>query len=176
MEYFQLVRTVPKLLENVISRAPNAGAKLPALQNLIEERQHVEPWVRFARALGVSERELVSHRADRLTASAISDLMKLTESSYEEAVAAMYAYEKQLPAISSSKIEGMKRYYGLGGGDSTRYFEIHEEADLRHSEVWRNVLRILPREKERKALLATIGSLRAQNGLLDSVYAQIFAE
>jgi pyrroloquinoline-quinone synthase len=81
----------------------------------------------------------------------------------------MYAYEKQLPEISRSKIDGLKKHYGMEGGDATRYFELHEEADVRHAAVWRA---FLARSKsEGQVMKAVTDSLRAQNALLDSVMA-----
>ena len=47
----------------------------------------------------------------------------------------MYAYEKQLPKISRSKIDGLNKFYGVKNKEATKYFEIHEEVDLIHSEV-----------------------------------------
>ena len=81
----------------------------------------------------------------------------------------MYAYEKQLPKISRSKIDGLKKYYGMDGGDATKYFELHEEADVRHAAVWRA---FIARSKSEDSIMkAVIGSLKAQNALLDSVMA-----
>ncbi len=81
----------------------------------------------------------------------------------------MYAYEKELPKISRSKIDGLKKFYGLTSHDATHYFEIHEVADVKHAELWRSILRNLPKEKEMAVLSAALASLRAQNKLLDSV-------
>ena len=53
----------------------------------------------------------------------------------------MYAYEMELPKISRSKIDGLKKLYGMDSEDATKYFEIHEEADVRHAQVWREIYR-----------------------------------
>ena len=84
-------------------------------------------------------------------------------------VAVMYAYEKELPKISRSKIDGLKKFYGLTSHDATHYFEIHEVADVKHAELWRSILRNLPEEREDGVLSAAAKSLKAQNRLLDSV-------
>ena len=47
--------------------------------------------------------------------------------------------------------------------DATKYFEIHEEADVRHAEVWREVLQRVPAEGQESAFNAAIKSLQAQN-------------
>jgi len=81
----------------------------------------------------------------------------------------MYAYEMEIPKISRSKIDGLKKFYGLSNEDATRYFKIHEEADVRHVQVWREILDKLPAEKQEVAFAAAVESLKAQNMLLDSV-------
>ena len=82
----------------------------------------------------------------------------------------MYAYEMELPKISRLKIEGLTKFYGMNSGtDATSYFEIHEEADIRHTLVWRNILQNIPAENEESSFNAAVVSLDAQNKLLDSV-------
>jgi pyrroloquinoline-quinone synthase len=176
MEYFQLVKAVPSFLRNTVALAPDSMKKAAISRNLAEEREHIQPWVRFAGAVGVNERALRSYTAPAPTTEAISDLEAITSSSFEEAVAALYAYEKQLPEISKSKIEGLRRFYGLDSIEARRYFEIHEEADVRHANLWRRILANLPSIDEREAFLAAVQSLKAQNKLLDSVLAKIKAE
>ena len=53
--------------------------------------------------------------------------------------------------------------------DATKYFEIHEEADVRHAQVWREVIQRVSAERQESAFNAAIKSLQAQNWLLDSV-------
>jgi pyrroloquinoline-quinone synthase len=169
MEYFQLVKAVPGLVAGVASLATPADA--PAIrENVAEETTHVEPWIRFAGALGVKENVLRSYEGARATLESVEELRNLVASSFDEGVAAMYAYECQLPMISRSKIDGLKKHYGLIGGDATRYFELHEEADVRHAALWRRYLS-RPSVSEGAAMTAVALSLKAQNGLLDSVMA-----
>jgi pyrroloquinoline-quinone synthase len=57
----------------------------------------------------------------------------------------------------------------MGSVDATNYFEIHEEADVRHAQVWREILSKVPAERQEAAFNAAVKSLKAQNMLLDSV-------
>ena len=82
----------------------------------------------------------------------------------------MYAYEMELPKISRSKIDGLKKFYGMNSEDAMKYFEIHEEADVRHAQVWREILEKIPADKQEAVFNAAIESLKAQNILLDSVF------
>ncbi len=169
MEYFQLVKQVPTFVENVRSKADEPQIYSEISQNLKEEAEHIALWVRFAASLGVNEKELLQYPGAHDSKFAVSEIRSLTDLSFEEAVAAMYAYEKELPKISRTKIDGLKKFYGLTSHDATHYFEIHEIADLKHAELWRSILRNLPKEKEEAVLSAVKRSLEAQNKLLDSV-------
>lgn len=169
-EYFQLVKVVPKFVENIFNVIADPSLKRAVGQNLKEESEHIEPWIMFSTAMGVQRNDLASYKGENETNVAVSTLSQLTERSLEEAVAAMYAYEKELPKISKSKIDGLKKFYGVQSNEATKYLEIHEEVDLRHSEVWKNILKTIPEEKQECALNAAISSLEAQNKLLDSVH------
>jgi len=164
-EYFQLVKAVPSFVQGIARWTDDQDVA----GNAKEEADHVEPWVRFASALGVSRSDLFNYDGAAKTNAAVSKLMDLSSASFEEAVAAMYAYEMELPRISRSKIDGLKKFYGMGSKDATEYFEIHEEADVRHAQVWRETLQNIPAEKQEAAFTAAVESLNAQNMLLDSV-------
>jgi pyrroloquinoline-quinone synthase len=166
-EYFQLVKTVPRFVESI---AEATGSPDIIINNAREEAEHVELWVRFATALGVSKSDLISYGGSEKTNQAVANLMALANLTTEEAVATMYAYEMELPKISRSKIDGLKKLYGMDSEDATKYFEIHEEADVRHAQVWREILQRIPPERQESAFNAAIKSLQAQNMLLDSVH------
>jgi pyrroloquinoline-quinone synthase len=166
-EYFQLVKKVPKFVENIAEATGNPDI---ITDNAREEAEHVDLWVRFAIALGVSKSDLINYGGSEMTNEAVAKLMALANLTFEEAVAAMYAYEMELPKISRSKIDGLKKLYGMDSEDATKYFEIHEEADVRHAQVWREVLQRVPAERQEFAFNAAIKSLQAQNLLLDSVH------
>jgi pyrroloquinoline-quinone synthase len=167
MDYFQLVRVVPKFVENIAKSNVDPNF---LENNAREEAEHVELWVRFANALGVSRSDLMNYEGSKKTNEAIDKLMGLSSLTLEEAAAAMYAYEMELPKISRSKIDGLKKFYGMDSEDATKYFETHEEADVRHAQVWREILERIPTERQEAILNSAIKSLQAQNMLLDSVY------
>lgn len=165
LEYFQLVKAIPKFVERIAKQKDNEDIAA----NAKEEAEHVEPWVRFAMALGISRNNLANYAGAEKTNAAVARIMNLSNASFEEAVAAMYAYEMELPKISRSKIDGLKNFYGMRSEDATKYFEIHEEADVRHAQVWRKILQEIPTERQEAAFSAAVESLKAQNMLLDSV-------
>ena len=62
------------------------------------------------------------------------------ERSTAEGLAALYAYESQIPAICESKIDGLKRHYGFNDPKHYEYFSVHIEADREHSAAERKML------------------------------------
>ena len=168
-EYYQLVKSVPSLVENALDNNQNESYDKIIESILAEEREHVEPWVKFATSLNVSAEELNQYPGESQTRNAISDLSVISESSFEEGVAALYAFEKELPKISETKSKGLRQFYNKFDDDSHRYFDIHKEADIYHAKVWENILNECSEDKHEKIIYAVKISLAAQNDLLDSV-------
>lgn len=168
-EYFQLVKAVPAFVQNVASFNTDASMASEIEGNMKEESEHIEPWTRFAGSLGVPINELTNYAGASKTNEAVAKMIALSRLSFGEAVAAMYAFESELPKISRTKMDGLVKFYGLDGKDALNYFQIHEEADIRHAQTWRSILDSLPADKQEKAFTAAVESLKAQNLLLDSV-------
>ncbi len=168
-EYFHLVQAVPEFVRNIRGLTNDASLEGMLAQNFREESDHVEAWVKFAISLGVSRDELLNHQSACKTREAVLALNSLTRLSLEEAAAAMYAYESELPKISTSKINGLMKYYGIDNSDATSYFEIHKEADIRHAGMWRDILETVSSDKVESVFHAGFKSLEAQNRLLDSI-------
>jgi pyrroloquinoline-quinone synthase len=170
LEYFQLVKVVPELVNNILLKMGESKLRSIVEESQKEEESHVEPWIRFASTLGVKKKDLLNHVCDENTKEAVSSLVDLTKNSLDEAICAMYAYEMDLPNISRSKIEGLNKFYNLTSSDSRNYFEIHQEADIRHAAIWRNMIRKIPDHKYESCIDSAVKSLNAQNLLLDAVY------
>jgi pyrroloquinoline-quinone synthase len=171
-EYFSIVKAIPDLVSNTLGLASrNPLVQTSSIRrNLLEERDHIDLWLRFCNSLGLQIRDVREYDASLKSKKAIGELNKLTSSSLEEAVAALYSYEDQLPRISSIKIQGLKKFYNLRSRDSLIYFETHQKADVRHAKVWRKMLgHIEDKRKQESAFKAAIRSLEAQQKLLDSV-------
>jgi pyrroloquinoline-quinone synthase len=168
-EYFQLVKIVPTLVENVLK-----NNKIKKYEDLIQntlkdETEHIEPWVNFSHSLNVDKNELMNYNGEDLTNQAINELIAISESSFEEAVAALYAIEKELPKISETKLDGLSKFYGITSDDSNEYFKIHKEIDIYHSKIWENIINETSDNNKEKMLNAALLSLKSQNRLLDSV-------
>ena len=145
-EYFQLVKAVPSFVGQVMEKSPSE-IKSKIASNKDEESEHIEPWIKFAAALGVSQNDLKNYAGLDDTKQAISNLSCLMNS-FEGGAAAMYALEQEIPKISLSKIDGLRKFYGISDDDAIEYFRLHAEADIRHAALWRKILEKTPASKE----------------------------
>lgn len=168
-EYFQMVKTIPSLVKNVLENDVEKKYHASIKNTLEDEITHIEPWINFSSALNVDRNELLNYNADGLTRQSIDKMLEISKSSFEESVAALYAFEKELPKISETKLEGLEKFYGITNNESNEYFNIHKEIDIYHSKVWENILKETSNDKKDKILNAVKISLDAQNTLLDSV-------
>ena len=89
-----------------------------------------------------------------------------------EAVAALYAYEAQVPEIAATKIDGLRRFYGINRPEALAYFTIHEEADKAHREAWRGWLEEHAEGSDEEIVATAQEALNALWGALDAVHCK----
>ena len=168
-EYFQLVKAVPSFMTPIIEKAPDSVIS-ELIANQQEESDHVKLWIDFAGELGISEDELTPYTGLTKTQKAVSDLNELMNT-YEGGACAMYAFEKEIPKISQTKLDGLSEFYGMTSDKATEYFKLHTEADIRHAASWRNILERSSTDSNNLLEIAD-KSISAQNLLLDSCYEE----
>jgi len=168
-EYFQLVKAVPSFMTPIIEKAPDSAIS-ELIANQQEESDHVKLWIDFAGEIGVSEGELIQYTGLTKTRKAVSDLNELMNT-YEGGACAMYAFEKEIPKISQTKLDGLAKFYGITDDEATEYFKLHTEADIRHSASWRTILEKSSTDSNNLLEIAD-KSISAQNLLLDSCYEE----
>ena len=78
------------------------------LANLIDEEagspNHPELWLQFAAALGLSVTDLGTVEPWAETRALVQTFRAICRRSVAEGIAALYAYESQIPAVAASKI------------------------------------------------------------------------
>ena len=166
-EYFQLVKAVPEFMTPIIEKAPNSVIT-ELTENQQEESDHIKPWISFAGELGISNDELISYSGLDKTKKAVSDLSELM-TTFDGGACAMYAFEKEIPKISQTKLDGLSEFYQITNDNATEYFKLHTEADIRHTASWRNILEKSNADTSNLVEVAE-KSVSAQNLLLDSCY------
>ena len=168
-EYFQLVKAVPEFMAPIIEKAPNSVIS-ELTENQQEESDHIKPWISFAGELGISEDELISYSGLDKTKKAVSDLAELMNT-FDGGACAMYAFEKEIPKISQTKLDGLSEFYQITSDRAIEYFKLHTEADIRHAASWRNILEKSSIDYDKLVEIAD-KSISAQNLLLDSCYEE----
>ena len=168
-EYFQLVKAVPEFMTPIIEKAPNSVIT-ELTENQQEESDHIKPWISFAGELGISNDELISYSGLDKTKKAVSDLSELM-TTFDGGACAMYAFEKEIPKISQTKLDGLSEFYQITSDNATEYFKLHTEADIRHTASWRNILEKSNADTSNLIEIAE-KSVSAQNLLLDSCYEE----
>jgi pyrroloquinoline-quinone synthase len=174
-QYYRHVEAFPQHLRVLASRS-DVSLKPIILENLAEEENpehsHPQLWRDFAAALGVSEDDIIGAPSLPGTQNVVHTFRDICASrTAPEAVAALYAYESQVPEIASTKIEGLNRFYGINDSKATAYFSVHEEADKAHRAAWRNWLIENASRDEAQILASTRDALNALWGALDAVHS-----
>ena len=137
-QYYQHVAAFPTYLSAVHAKCDDQSTRKELLNNLIDEEagspNHPELWLNFAKGLGVSARDPQDAEKWPETKNLIDTFRSVCrDGSTAEGLAALYAYESQIPAICESKIDGLKKHYGVTNPKHYEYFSVHIEADRQHS-------------------------------------------
>jgi pyrroloquinoline-quinone synthase len=146
------------------------------MENLAEEEDfsapHPKLWRDFAAAVGVGEDDITCCPALPGTQNVVATFREICgDRPVAEAVAALYAYEAQVPEISSTKIDGLRKFYSVEKPAALAYFVIHEEADKAHREAWRTWLDEHSDPTSNDEIVATANeALSALWGALDAVH------
>jgi pyrroloquinoline-quinone synthase len=144
-QYYHHVAAFPTYLSAVHAKSDDQPARKQILVNLIDEEagspNHPELWKQFASALGVDDVDLARTEKQSETKNLIATFRSVCGTgSTAEGLAALYAYESQIPPICESKIDGLKKHYGFTDAKGYEYFSVHIEADREHSATERKLL------------------------------------
>lgn len=191
-QYFHNVLAEPTYLSAVHFNTPHfhsetlsgdISVRQEVLKNLISEehgeKNHPALWKNFALALGSSESALARAAALPGTARLVSTFRDIClNEPFYAGLAALHAFESQVPSIAAVKIDGLEKFYGMTDPASYEFFTVHEEADVYHSQAeWALIERFADTpEKQAEVLAATTRACDALWGFLDGVYANYCAD
>jgi len=144
-QYYHHVAAFPTYLSAVHAKCDDQPTRRQLLDNLIDEEagspNHPELWLQFAEALGVSKDDVQSSERWNETSNLIDTFRSVcSNGTTAEGLAALYAYESQIPAVSESKIKGLIENYNMTAPRDYEYFTVHVEADREHSAAEREML------------------------------------
>ena len=175
-QYYRHVEAFPGHLRVLAARTEGALQGL-IRENLAEEENPAAPhpklWQNFAEAVGVGEDDITCCPALPGTQALVQKFREICgDRPVAEAVAALYAYESQVPEIATTKIDGLKKFYGVTQPEGLAYFEVHEEADKAHRAAWRGWLKEHASGDKEEILKTTNEALDVLWGALDAVHCQ----
>jgi pyrroloquinoline-quinone synthase len=144
-QYYHHVAAFPTYLSAVHANTDDQEARRQILANLIDEEagepNHPALWLQFGESLGVAKEDARSADLWPETRALIDTFRSVCrDGSTTDGLSALYAYESQIPAVSESKIDGLRKFYGVEDPSSYRYFSVHIEADKEHSATERALL------------------------------------
>jgi len=144
-QYYHHVAAFPTYLSAVHARCDDQPTRRQLLDNLIDEEagspNHQELWLKFANGLGVATEDVQGAPKWNETQNLIDTFRSVCgEGTTAQGLAALYAYESQIPAVSESKIKGLIEHYQVTDWRDYHYFTVHEEADRAHAATERAML------------------------------------
>jgi len=144
-QYYHHVAAFPTYLSAVHAHCDHQATRKQLLNNLIDEEagspNHPELWKKFADGLGVEDADRAQTEKQPETKNLINTFRSVCgQRSTAEGLAALYAYESQIPSICESKIDGLKKHYGFTKPEHYEYFTVHIGADREHSAAEREML------------------------------------
>jgi len=183
-DYYHHVKAFPMYLAELGIRLDEGELRRVVLANMTDEKggknrfgepekSHAELWLNFVEGM---EGSRIPHRQPLPEIRGLISYFHRVagEGATEEALAAFYAYESQVPRIAAEKDRGLRELYGADEKTRT-YFTLHATADVYHSQVWRKQLekRIEANpEAAEKALAAAEGAAKALWNALDGIEAR----
>ena len=144
-QYYHLEKNFPLFLSALHA---NAGDDFRARQliteNLHDEEfgpeNHRELWLRYAEAIGTPREGVENSEMLPETKDAIDTFRSLSDTSLLAGVAGLAAYDSQIPEVAETKIDGLKEHYGIDSERALKFFELHGEVDIKHSQAWWDII------------------------------------
>ena len=180
VQYNYFVENFPMFVSSVHSNCDNKNIRKMLVENIADEdgyktgvADHPMLWRQFAHSLGVSDNEMNNTMICDEVKQSVAEFYSLCRSkNYVSGLAALYAYESQIPEVSKVKIEGLKKFYNISDEKAVEFFSVHHEADVHHSKCELDaILSACNTDDDREAVIeAAEKSAKLYWQMLDGVY------
>lgn len=173
-QYLHFEAAFPRWLSAIHTRLEDPALRQLVLENLWDEehgdRNHRALWLEFAEAVGVPAEEAEASVPNEETRALMQHFEAAArEGSIAEAMATLFAYEGQVPAVAAEKIRGLQEHYALSP-EQYEFFTVHLEADVAHSDAEVRALAALDASDE-EILDAIEAACDRLHAFLDGCYA-----
>jgi pyrroloquinoline-quinone synthase len=141
-QYYAQVNSFPTFLSLIHSTCRSKSQsdkhiRKVIVENLADEElhgtDHPTLWMNFAKGLGVDEETVLNEIPLPETQALVDTFYDLAQDKYQ-GLCALYAYECQVPAVSISKINGLKEFYNIHDESTLQFFSAHQMYDIEHSQ------------------------------------------
>ena len=139
-QYYHFEANFPRFLSAVHARCPEPAVRQTILSNLWDEEHgednHRALWLRFCSGLGLNQQQVLASPTHPDTRALVQTYAgACSQGSYLEGMAAIYAYEAQVPEVMEDKMAGLRDLYGMADEDSLAFFQVHHHIDQEHSRL-----------------------------------------
>lgn len=137
-QYYFFEASFPRFLSAIHARCPDRQARQSILDNLWDEehgqQNHRALWLDFAAGLGLDRDQVEFSPVHPQTQTLLDTYFSACAGgSFQQGLAAVYAYEAQAPQVMAEKIRGLREFYGINDAATLRFFEVHGVLDQDHS-------------------------------------------
>jgi pyrroloquinoline-quinone synthase len=178
IQYYFFEMNFPRFLSAVHSRCADLGVRQNILDNLWDEEHgetnHRAMWLNFCDGLGLNQNIVEHSRIHPKTQSLLDTYTTVcSQGIFQEGLAAIYAYEQQVPQVSLEKIRGLEEHYGITDESSLAFFQIHSVLDVDHARIEGECIESQTRREDESVVEASLqAALDAWWGFLDGVEEQ----
>ena len=158
-QYYQHVKAFPRYISATHSLCEDIE-KRKILDEENRDADHPKLWKNFALAMDADAQEIEKVKPYQFTQDMIDNFFKNGRSTYAEGLASLYTYERQIPEIAETKIQGLKKFYGVNSVEGLEFFETHKKADVYHREECEKLLDRLCKDDQDKAEKAALSTAK----------------
>lgn len=187
MEYYHHVAAFPHYVNKIMELCQDDDGKEVLKGNLLDElglksddgvvlsdkskwgeENHPELWLRFAEGISAT-RDIKDQPELESTKALVDGYYQLVKGDYATGLGALYSYERQTPAVSKSKIDGLKCNYGVCDSETLKFFTVHQGTDEWHTEELEGLIVKLNHEEKKRFESGAIAGAKLLWGFLDGM-------
>ena len=124
--------------------------------------------MRFMEGVGCTKVSLQPKLDGRI--NLVEGFFELVKTDYPTGLGALYAYERQTPEVSASKIEGLSKHYGIKDQRALQFFTVHQKADEWHVEELVGLINKMSESDKQKVSDGANAGAKYLWSFLDGVY------
>ncbi len=144
-QYYFLERAFPGFLLKTYEKTKDKKEREVIIENYKEETNekaaHVDLWLDFTESLDLKREEVKQSQMMQSTSQALKVFEELSQENFFMGMGALLAYENNLQETAATKIDGLRKFYGIAEGKAVKFFEVHGVLDLKHANDWKEIIK-----------------------------------